>query len=116
MTVAWLQRPAYLLSVTMLLMTLAASSSAQVNANGVLVCSQAGFYNVSLADDGTTQAGSYCPLCVSGAFVFLSLQHPTFGKRLATSYLAWQRLAALPAVRPTFSMWPFTRAPPWVTS
>lgn len=114
MSAAWLHKPAYLLSVTVLLMTLAASASPKVNSNGVLVCSQAGFYTVSFAADGSAQAGAYCPMCVSGGFVYLPIQDSIFGKRLAASYYAWQRLAALPFAVTSFVIGPFTRAPPWL--
>ena len=116
MPAAWLHKPAYLLSVTVLLMTLAASSSPKVNSNGVLVCSQAGFYTVSFAPDGSAKAGSYCPMCVSSGFVFLPQPQVSFGKRLAASYHAWQRLAALPFAVTSFVIGPFTRAPPWLNA
>ncbi len=108
----WTHQTAYFLSVTMLLMTLAVSSSAANTSNGQLVCAQAGFYSVSLADDGSTQTSSYCAMCLVASFVFSFSPQLTFGKRLAASYLPRQHLAVLSLAVPQFFVKPLTRAPP----
>ncbi|RJG49445.1 hypothetical protein [Motilimonas pumila] len=68
------QAPAYLLSVSVLLMTLAASSSVDSNGKHVFICGQAGFFPVVLADTDGAQAisSSYCPMCLGFASVFIS--------------------------------------------
>ncbi|MCE2572414.1 hypothetical protein [Motilimonas eburnea] len=112
MTARWKQNSAYLLSVTMLLMTLAASGSASGSGAGVLVCAQAGFYSISLAEDGSSQTSRYCALCLVANFVFDNLPQLTFGERLAASYLLRQHLAVLSLAVPLYFVKPLTRAPP----
>ncbi|MFO6425440.1 hypothetical protein [Motilimonas sp. KMU-193] len=117
MATRWTQPTAYLLSVTMLLMTLAASSSVSLSGNGQLVCAQAGFYSVSVAEDGSTQASRYCAMCLVANFVFSYFPQLTFGKRLAASYLPRQHLAVLSLAVPSLFIKPLTRAPPrWLNT
>lgn len=67
------QSSAYFLSVSILLMALAASSTVENNGKQVFICGQTGFYPVIVTDADGDQAisGSYCPMCLGFASVFI---------------------------------------------